>query len=191
MNLTSIYRGSRRTLLSLVLAGLLGVAHAQSPVPLHFAEYLSAVEQSSIDYAAQRQNVVAARAGIDLAGVRPDPQLSLGTSRELARESKSTATRPNTLGLSQTIETAGKRARRIDAAKADLRLAETVAQMAHNFGFSTVAEGIERNEHAELLREIGCNIGQGFLYSPPLKAAAFVEFCRRHAAAPRPQPQPA
>lgn len=125
MNLTSICRGSRRTLLSLVLAGLLGAAHAQSSTPVHFAEYLSAVEQSSIDYAAQRQNVVAARAGIDLAGVRPDPQLSLGTSRELARESKPTATRPNTLGLSQTIETAGKRARRIDAAKADLRLAET------------------------------------------------------------------
>lgn len=113
----------RLSLISAVLAGGVVTAHAQSP--LRFAEYLSAVEHSSIDYASQRESVVAAKAGIDLAGVRPDPFVSFGTSRELARESKPTATRPNTFGITQTIETAGKRSRRIDAARADVRLAES------------------------------------------------------------------
>ena len=70
----------------------------------------------------------------------------------------------------------------IDSNLQDLRLAETVVQMAHNFGFSTVAEGIERAEHARLLRDIGCTTGQGYLYSPPLKPGAFIAFCQRHAA---------
>lgn len=113
----------RRGVLGVLLAGL--CTAVQAGTPLGFSEYLTAVEQHNLDYAAQKENVVAARAGIDLAGVRPDPQFSLGTTRELARESKPTATRPNTIGLSQTFETAGKRARRIDAAQADLRLAES------------------------------------------------------------------
>ena len=70
----------------------------------------------------------------------------------------------------------------IDSNLQDLRLAETVVQMAHNFGFSTVAEGVERDEHTALLQEIGCGLGQGFLYSPPLRAEALIEFCQRHAA---------
>lgn len=69
----------------------------------------------------------------------------------------------------------------IDSNLQDLRLAETVVQMAHNFGFSTVAEGIERAEHARLLREIGCTTGQGYLYSPPLKPDAFIAFCQAQA----------
>jgi len=66
----------------------------------------------------------------------------------------------------------------IDSNPQDLRLAETVVQMARNFGFTTVAEGVERPEHAALLLEIGCELGQGYWYSPPLKAEAFIAFCQ-------------
>ena len=34
-----------------------------------------------------------------------------------------------------------------------------------------VAEGIETPEQAEVLRELGCDIGQGFLFAKPLPAA--------------------
>ena len=73
----------------------------------------------------------------------------------------------------------------IDSNLQDLRLAETVVQMARNFGFVTVAEGIERAEHVALLQDIGCQLGQGYWYSPPLKADAFLAFCQQtHAACP-------
>ena len=35
----------------------------------------------------------------------------------------------------------------------------------------TVAEGIERRSDAEWLRDRGCDVGQGFLYSKPLPAS--------------------
>jgi EAL domain-containing protein (putative c-di-GMP-specific phosphodiesterase class I) len=35
-----------------------------------------------------------------------------------------------------------------------------------------VAEGIEREDQRELLVELGCDLGQGYLLSRPLDAAA-------------------
>ncbi len=64
----------------------------------------------------------------------------------------------------------------IDSNAQDLRLAETVVQMARNFGFVTVAEGIERPEHIATLQEIGCQLGQGYWFSPPLRAESFIDF---------------
>jgi EAL domain-containing protein (putative c-di-GMP-specific phosphodiesterase class I) len=32
----------------------------------------------------------------------------------------------------------------------------------------SIAEGIERNEQADALRDIGCEYGQGYLFSRPL-----------------------
>lgn len=114
-----------RVLSILVLAALAGQsASALAQAPLRFIEYLSAVENSSPDLAAQREGVVSARAGIDLAGVFPDPVLSVSASRERDPASKPSATKPNTVGITQTIETAGKRGHRIRAAEADLRLAQ-------------------------------------------------------------------
>lgn len=64
----------------------------------------------------------------------------------------------------------------------DRCLVETVIQMARNFGFTTVAEGIERPEHVELLQKLGCHVGQGYWYSPPLKADAFLDFYQQRSA---------
>lgn len=63
----------------------------------------------------------------------------------------------------------------------DRCLVETVIQMARNFGFTTVAEGIERPEHVSLLQELGCHVGQGYWYSPPLKPDAFLDFYQQRA----------
>lgn len=59
----------------------------------------------------------------------------------------------------------------------DLRLVETVIDMARNFRCHTVAEGVERREQADLLLALGCQIAQGYLYSPPLKAERFLDYC--------------
>ncbi|MNZ88299.1 Phytochrome-like protein cph2 [compost metagenome] len=59
----------------------------------------------------------------------------------------------------------------------DQHLAETVIDMAGHFGCSTVAEGVEKEEQAQMLRDMGCQLAQGYWYSPPLKVEQFVEYC--------------
>ena len=45
-----------------------------------------------------------------------------------------------------------------------------VVELAHSLGLTTVAEGIENAATADRLRELGCDVGQGFYFSPPLTA---------------------
>ena len=52
----------------------------------------------------------------------------------------------------------------------DQKLARTVIDMAHHFSFKTVAEGVETLEQLDILHKMGCDIVQGFLFSPPLKS---------------------
>jgi diguanylate cyclase (GGDEF)-like protein/PAS domain S-box-containing protein len=40
--------------------------------------------------------------------------------------------------------------------------------LAHSLGLAVIAEGIERPEQLVRLRSLGCELGQGFLFSPPL-----------------------
>lgn len=65
----------------------------------------------------------------------------------------------------------------MDTNPQDCRLAETVIDMARNFGCITVAEGVEKPEQADMLQLMGCELAQGYWYSPPLKVEQFVEFC--------------
>jgi diguanylate cyclase (GGDEF)-like protein len=51
---------------------------------------------------------------------------------------------------------------------ADLAIVRAVVDLARHFGLSVVAEGVESELTLELLEEIGCDIGQGFLFSRPL-----------------------
>lgn len=53
-------------------------------------------------------------------------------------------------------------------------VAATIA-MARGLGFSTTAEGVESEAQLEILRTLGCDAYQGFLFSRPLEA---VEFAR-------------
>jgi diguanylate cyclase (GGDEF)-like protein/PAS domain S-box-containing protein len=43
-----------------------------------------------------------------------------------------------------------------------------IVQLGHTLRLETVAEGIERVEQWDALREIGCDFGQGYLFAPPL-----------------------
>ena len=49
-----------------------------------------------------------------------------------------------------------------------------VVDLAHVLGVTTVAEGVENIETAERLREFGCEVAQGYYYSPPVSAAAMM-----------------
>ena len=52
----------------------------------------------------------------------------------------------------------------------DCRLiVQSIAGLAHGLGLSATAEGIETIEQLRVVREIGCEVGQGYLFSPALE----------------------
>jgi diguanylate cyclase (GGDEF)-like protein len=50
----------------------------------------------------------------------------------------------------------------------DLAIVRTIVDMSRHFGLAVVAEGVESELTLGLLEEMGCDIGQGFLFSRPL-----------------------
>ncbi|MCB0932842.1 MAG: bifunctional diguanylate cyclase/phosphodiesterase [Mycobacterium sp.] len=55
---------------------------------------------------------------------------------------------------------------------------DAVVTLAHSLGATIVAEGVENDETAARLREYGCDAAQGYFYSPPVTANAFLEMTR-------------
>ena len=53
---------------------------------------------------------------------------------------------------------------------ADLALCEAIVVMAHKLGLKVIAEGIETKQQWDLLYEMGCDYGQGYLFSKPVSA---------------------
>jgi diguanylate cyclase (GGDEF)-like protein/PAS domain S-box-containing protein len=61
--------------------------------------------------------------------------------------------------------------------KRDASIAEAVITLARALGMTTVAEGIETAEQLQVLEELGCDLGQGWLFAPaqpPGDAAALM-----------------
>jgi predicted signal transduction protein with EAL and GGDEF domain len=52
----------------------------------------------------------------------------------------------------------------------DRAIVASVIDLAHAFGLTTTAEGVETDEQLAQLRALGCEQGQGYLWSPPLAA---------------------
>jgi EAL domain-containing protein (putative c-di-GMP-specific phosphodiesterase class I) len=48
------------------------------------------------------------------------------------------------------------------------KLVQGVVAMCHAMGLTVVAEGIESADSADLMRDLGCRVGQGFSLSRPL-----------------------
>ena len=54
-------------------------------------------------------------------------------------------------------------------------IVHAVIDLAHVLGVTTVAEGVENAETAAALRDYGCDVAQGFYYSPPITAPAVLD----------------
>ena len=46
-----------------------------------------------------------------------------------------------------------------------------IAELGRSLGLEVVAEGIERQDQLEWLRQLGSRLGQGYLFAPPRLAA--------------------
>ncbi|MEY2474951.1 MAG: hypothetical protein QOG87_266 [Actinomycetota bacterium] len=56
------------------------------------------------------------------------------------------------------------------ASAEDLVIVDSIVSLAHSLGLVALAEGVETEQQAERLRQMGCDLGQGFLWSPAVPA---------------------
>ena len=54
----------------------------------------------------------------------------------------------------------------------DAAVVRTIVRLGHDLGMNVVAEGIENIEQLRMLRDLGCEKGQGYLFSRPMSPAA-------------------
>jgi EAL domain-containing protein (putative c-di-GMP-specific phosphodiesterase class I) len=59
---------------------------------------------------------------------------------------------------------------RIGGEERDAEIIRTIVTLAHNLNLSVTAEGIETRLQLQRLRALGCELGQGYLFSKPLSA---------------------
>jgi len=63
-----------------------------------------------------------------------------------------------------------------DTARESETIIRAILAMAKSLGLKTIAEGVERQSQQLILSNLGCEIGQGFLYSDPLPYSKLVDF---------------
>ena len=62
--------------------------------------------------------------------------------------------------------------RDMSRSRADQSIVRALIHLGRDLGYKTIAEGIEFQEEADLLRDIGCERGQGFLFRKPMPRSA-------------------
>ena len=56
-------------------------------------------------------------------------------------------------------------------------------ELGHNMGLKVIAEGVEDAEALQILRELGCDMAQGYYISPPLPIVELQEWFKEFALA--------
>jgi predicted signal transduction protein with EAL and GGDEF domain len=62
--------------------------------------------------------------------------------------------------------------RDLDSKGDSLAIIKAVIGLGHSLGMATTAEGVETEAQLQLIRDHGCNEGQGYYFSPPIAPAA-------------------
>jgi EAL domain-containing protein (putative c-di-GMP-specific phosphodiesterase class I) len=58
----------------------------------------------------------------------------------------------------------------------DTAIVGMVRELAHTLGMEAIAEGVESEAQATLLKEMGCDMAQGFFFSKPLPPEVATRF---------------
>jgi diguanylate cyclase (GGDEF)-like protein len=68
----------------------------------------------------------------------------------------------------------------LNADPKDVVVVSSTVSLAHQLGLDVVAEGVETLMTSEQLRSLGCDIAQGYLFSPPLHPEDLIHWIRTH-----------
>jgi diguanylate cyclase (GGDEF)-like protein/PAS domain S-box-containing protein len=74
---------------------------------------------------------------------------------------------------------------RIDSDRETYEIVRIIIMLAHSLGLHVVGEGIETETQLDLLRKLGCDLGQGYLFSKPANEQAIGELLSANRSAPR------
>jgi EAL domain-containing protein (putative c-di-GMP-specific phosphodiesterase class I) len=58
-------------------------------------------------------------------------------------------------------------------------ITSTIINLAHHLHLEVVAEGLEKQEHLNILTALACEYGQGFIFSGPLDATEATKLIKR------------
>jgi len=67
----------------------------------------------------------------------------------------------------------------LDVRDPNVGIIRAVVSLAHGLGITVVAEGIETEEQARRLRELGCDMGQGYAWAHPAEPIRVGQFMNR------------
>jgi EAL domain-containing protein (putative c-di-GMP-specific phosphodiesterase class I) len=70
--------------------------------------------------------------------------------------------------------------RTVDTSAVDAAIVASVINLARAVGMSTVAEGVETREQFEALRDLGCDVIQGFYFAKPMPEAEATALFQAH-----------
>lgn len=70
--------------------------------------------------------------------------------------------------------------RRIAESKDDERIVRSIVDLVRSLGLRSVAEGVESAEVAKRLKDMGCDLGQGWWFAEPMSAADATAWLRKH-----------
>jgi EAL domain-containing protein (putative c-di-GMP-specific phosphodiesterase class I) len=59
--------------------------------------------------------------------------------------------------------------------KGSMELVKSIISLAQNLGMEVIAEGVEHKEEGEKLKELGCNMAQGYYFARPVSEKAVTE----------------
>ncbi len=63
--------------------------------------------------------------------------------------------------------------------KDDLTLVQAIIGLAHNFKLNVIAEGVETEQHGELLVQLGCDLAQGYGIAKPMPKAEIINWAEK------------
>ena len=71
---------------------------------------------------------------------------------------------------------------RLDEKNQASTIVKATLELAHNWGFNVVAEGVETVEQIQQLKDWGCEFAQGYYYAKPLDVDSAWEFMKNNLA---------
>lgn len=64
--------------------------------------------------------------------------------------------------------------------KSDLAIMDAIVTVGHSLGLTVVVEGVETEQQAQSMRDLGCDVLQGYLFARPMPANAMLDYARSH-----------